>query len=74
VKQSRFGQIAEIVERVDEPQTLIANSSRDFRACLGHVLWRDDGTAVLDQVTALQLEVRTGDRIRSAELRPGKEP
>jgi arginine N-succinyltransferase len=72
IKQSRAGQIAEIVERVDEPQTLVANASMEFRACLGHVAWRHDA-AIIDQVTALRLDVRTGDRIRSADLRPGKE-
>jgi arginine N-succinyltransferase len=72
IRESRSGQIGEIVEHVDLTQTLIANASMDFRACLGHVDWRA-GAAVIDQVTALRLNVRTGAPIRAAEIRPAKE-
>ena len=72
VKESRAGKIGEIAEHVAEPQTLVANTSMDFRACLGHVAWRG-ADAVIDQVTALQLNVKTGERIRAADLRPSKE-
>jgi arginine N-succinyltransferase len=72
IKESRAGPITEIVEHIDAPQTLVANTSMNFRACLGHVTWARE-SAVIDQVTALRLDVRTGDRVRSADLRPAKE-
>lgn len=72
VKNSVSGAIAEIVSDLSGPEMLVANTSMDFRACLGHVAWRN-GAAIMDQVTALRLGVRTGDRVRAADLRPGKE-
>ncbi len=72
VKESLAGTIREIVNQLDAPETLVANSEMNFRGCLGHILWR--GTdAVVDQITALRLKVKTGDRIRAADLRPAKE-
>ena len=72
VKESLAGTIREIVNQLDGPETLVANSDMNFRGCLGHILWR--GTdAVVDQITALRLKVKTGDRVRAADLRPAKE-
>jgi arginine N-succinyltransferase len=72
IQQSLAGTISAIVEQLDKPQTLVSNTSMDFRACLGHVDWRGE-SAIIDQVTALRLKVRTGDRVRAAQLRPDKE-
>ncbi len=72
VKKSLAGTIREIVSQLGTPETLVANSDMNFRGCLGHILWR--GTdAVVDQITALRLKVKTGDRVRAADLRPAKE-
>ena len=72
VRESHAGTIREIVNQIDAIETLVANSTMDFRACLGHIAWR--GTdAIVDQVTALRLKVKTGDRIRTADLRPAQE-
>ncbi len=71
VRQSRAGRVDDIVPDLEVDEQLISNASLDFRACLGCIQWTAD-TATLDQVTALQLEVKTGDKIRSCNLRPDR--
>lgn len=71
VRESRSAAIAQIVPQLDEPEMLVANAAMEYRACLGHVGWRGD-EAVIDQVTALRLNAKTGDRIRAVALRPNK--
>jgi arginine N-succinyltransferase len=72
VRESRAGRIREIVPHVDSPELLVANTAMEFRACLGAVAWFG-GDVVIDQVTALRLNVKTGDRVRAAQLRPSQE-
>jgi arginine N-succinyltransferase len=72
VRDCLAGKVADIASQVDTPEQLVSNSSMDFRVCLGHVDWRG-AEAILDQVTALRLKVKTGDRIRAVPLRPEKE-
>ena len=70
VRESRRGTVVEIVPeiRMDEP-LLVANADLDFRCCLGAVQWRDEG-AVVDEVTALRLNLKQTDPIRVVPLRP----
>jgi arginine N-succinyltransferase len=72
VRQSRVGTIRAIVQKVPGEVFLLANARLDFRTCLGRIEW-DGSEAIIDQTTALRLNVKTGDRIRSADLRPAKE-
>lgn len=72
VRECVAGKICDIASQVDSPEILVSNTANDFRACLGHVAWRGSD-AVVDQVTALRLKVKTGDRVRAADLRPTKE-
>lgn len=70
VRESRKGVVAAIVPQVNEaPQQLICNGRIDFRACLGHVQW-DQQQVTIDQITALQLQLKVGDSLRSVDLKP----
>lgn len=50
-------------------QQLISNATLNFRACLGTTVWEHDGVTI-DQVTALRLNLKIGDRIRCINLKP----
>jgi arginine N-succinyltransferase len=70
VRESRKGVVAAIVPEVnDAPRQLICNARIDFRACLGHLRW-DQQQVTIDQITALQLELKVGDSLRSVDLKP----
>ena len=69
VKESRCGTVNVIKDHVpDGMQLLVSNSRLEFRACLGEVAW-NEGSACIDQVTALRLNLKVGDRLRVVELR-----
>lgn len=72
VRESHSGSIGSIVNSVDDGELqIISNARLDFRACLGDMVWEGD-VATIDQVTALRLGLRTGDAIRTANLKPTK--
>ena len=50
-------------------QQLISNAKLDFRTCLGSTAWDQDGVTI-DQVTALRLNLKIGDRVRCINLKP----
>lgn len=76
VKNSRRLAVRDIVRDVQgKKRLLVANERLDFRACLAVIDETagespETGTAVIDQVTALQLELTVGDSLRAVELRP----
>lgn len=70
VRESKSGTVGTIVEQVaGGSQQLISNSRMEFRTCLGEVSW-DGDVATVDQVTALRLDLKKEDAIRSVNLKP----
>ena len=64
-----------IVESIEESTSgsvehLICNSRLDFRVAMGKILWSENGTATIDEVTALRLDLKVGDNVRSVSLKP----
>lgn len=69
VRESKRGTVAEILPEINANKLqLISNTRLDFRACLGSVDWRDD-QCTIDQLTALQLDLKVGDGIRNVALK-----
>ncbi len=72
VRESKSGTVGAIEESVgDGKLQLLSNSRLDFRTCLGDVAWNVD-EATIDQVSALRLNLKKGDTIRTVNLKPGK--
>ncbi len=70
VTESRVGTVGAIKPQLaNGMQQLISNSRLDFRVCLGKTKWTKS-TATIDEVTALRLNLRVGDPIRSIDLKP----
>lgn len=72
VRESRIGTVGAITSQIEtavQNKHVISNAALDFRACLGTIVWENSG-AVIDQVTALTLELKVGDAIRSVPLKP----
>lgn len=70
IRESHPGTVGSIVEKVTAGKLQIASNSRlDFRTCLGEIAWNGD-KATIDQNTALRLNLREGDRIRTVNLKP----
>ena len=70
VRESLSGSVGAIAETVDGGnRQIVSNARLDFKTCLGDVSWQD-GQATIDQVTALRLGLKTGDSIRSVNLKP----
>ena len=67
IAESRQGKVSTINNVEIENPLLVSNSALDFRCCLGHVQWNEDGTATIDEVTALRLNVKRDDLIRTVE-------
>ncbi len=63
--------IVEAIEKSVEGgnEQLISNAQMNFRSCLGDTKWKGDQVTI-DQVTALRLALRVGDRVRCVDLRP----
>ncbi len=72
VEESVAGTVQSIEKEVkDGKQQLVSNASLDFKACLGDTHWNQDQVTI-DQVTALRLGLRLGDRIRCVSMQPKK--
>ena len=70
VRDNLDRQVVQISSEIpDGERMLIANTHLDFRCCLGNASW-DVGTATIDEVTALRLELKQGDRVRLTNLKP----
>ncbi len=74
VRESRAGTVGSILESVsDGKQQIVSNSRLDFRTCLGPVSWQGDQVTI-DQMTALRLDLKVGDKVRTVELKPAPTP
>ena len=72
VRDSRSGPVSEIIANHPEPDDwMIANAELDFRSCRGAVTWNESG-AVIDQATAVGLNLKLGDLLRTIEVRPSQ--
>ena len=72
VRESQFGTVGAIAESVENgKQQIISNSRLDFRTCLGKIHW-DGETATIDEVTALRLDLKKDDSLRSVNLKPSE--
>ena len=70
VRKSKSGTVGQIVEAVEDGERQILSNSRlDFRTCLGDVLW-DGDTATIGQISALRLDLKAGDKMRSVRPKP----
>lgn len=70
VRASHRGVVDQIVSEIESDQTvLVSNASLQFRCCLGHVEWNGD-QAIVDEVTALRLNLKQGSPIRTVPLKP----
>lgn len=72
IRDSRLRTISEIVREVEGVRLLVSNVDLDFRACLADVVETADGGVIVDQVTALRLELNVGDSLRLVELKPSE--
>ena len=72
IRDSRQLPVAEIVKEVDGQELLVGNSKLHFRACMGRIADNDNGSAVIDQVTALQLKLKVGEHLRAVSLKPAR--
>ena len=64
-----LGTVSDIVpETLEGKQKIISNCELDFRCCLGEIT-ANDTEITIDQVTALRLNLKTGDPIRVVDLR-----
>ena len=70
IRDNVSGEVDSIVPSVPHGRMMIiSNTKLDFRACLGDV--HLDGTlAIIDQVTALRLQLKQGDRLRLVDIKP----
>ena len=69
IRESQTGPVAEIVESLESDQRLICNDRVDgFHACVGPVRC-EEGAVTIDQIVALQLDLKVGDKIRWVTLR-----
>lgn len=72
VRQSSAGALAEITDESMRSEIfIVATSKRDFRACKGPLEILKNGVR-LSGATALALNVKVGDTVRFAALRPAK--
>ncbi len=72
VRKSQSGNVGAIVENLETaPEKLLSNSSLDYRACLGKVVWNNNG-ATIEKPTASMLELKLGDPIRAVRLKPNR--
>lgn len=71
IRESQKLTVTEIRKELSVPDKLVGNCRLDkFRTCLGKVLVESKQNVVLDEVTSLELKIRVGDKIRTAELKP----
>ena len=73
VKENEECEVKDIVAEVDGgSRMLISNTLLSFKCCLGQVELKNQ-QATIDQVTALRLDLKTGDRMRVAHVKPGSD-
>jgi len=71
VKESRKAHVDEITaEEIDSVPFIIANVGGSFRACLGLVGYSPSGGVLLTRQNADALDLKVGDRVRVAPVRP----
>ena len=71
VRDSRQGNVIEIAPQVSSAEPLlVSNANLDFRCCLGAVHWEENGGAVVDELTALRLNLKQDDPIRVVPVKP----
>ena len=69
IKRSVSGTIGAIEkEVVGGHQQLVSNAKLDFKTCLGDTKWNNQ-EVVINQVTALRLGLKVGDKVRCVDLR-----
>ncbi|MEM9412810.1 MAG: arginine N-succinyltransferase, partial [Planctomycetota bacterium] len=70
IRENQLVTVSEIVPHLENSETLIvSNCDLDFRCCLGPIEV-DNGQAKIDQVTALRLNLKTGDSARFVGAKP----
>ncbi len=70
IRDNVYGEVDGIVPSVpDGRMMIISNTKLDFRACLGEV-HLVGSVATIDQVTALRLQLKQGDRLRLVDIKP----
>ena len=70
IRENVLATVKEVCSQgVDGTQKIISNCELDFRSCLGDVLLEND-QVIIDQVTALRLNLKAGDPIRIVDLKP----
>jgi len=71
IKDSRAGVVSRITDDAPTGQDyMLSNTTRQFRACLGSVTPHDDASVSIQKLVALALNVKIGDTVRYAQLRP----
>lgn len=74
VRDSRVGTVKSIEPEVKRgKQQLISNARLEYRVCLGKTRWEEDEVAI-EEVTALRLNLKVGDRLRCVNLKPNAKP
>ncbi len=69
VRESRAGTVVSIDQVVaDGTEQLLSNCRMDYRCCLGDTHW-DGDEVTIDQVSALRLHLKVGDKIRCVDLK-----
>ena len=71
VAESQTLDLARISDEVQGEQLLVSNSRLNYRCCLGNVKI-ESGQAEIDSNTALRLELRVGDPLRTVSLKPAE--
>jgi arginine N-succinyltransferase len=70
VRESASGTVQRIEDSFpNASQQLISNAKLNFRTCLGITAWDQDAVTI-DQITALRLNLKIGDRVRCINLKP----
>lgn len=69
IKRSVSGTVGAIEKEVSGgQQQLVSNAQLDFKTCLGDTNWKKSKVTI-DQVTALRLGLKVGDKIRCVDLK-----
>ena len=69
IKRSVAGTVGAIEQEVaGGQQQLVSNAKLDFKTCLGDTKWNKQEVTI-NQVTALRLGLKVGDKVRCVDLR-----
>ena len=72
VRENVSGEVQSITANVDGGRKmLVANTRLDFKCCLGMVAC-ENNLATIDEVTALRLDLKQGDRLRFVDIKPAQ--